>query len=884
MADEPPAGRDAHLDEALTATDPSSVAENPDATRRLDSAEQDLVVVSERLSGAEQRLAGAAEKLAATREGILSAAKDAFREGLGPPVRSVPVVPAEAGTDLLLDPDPVNRRRALESASTVPGPAGDRLVVRALQDPDDSVRAVAVRAAARRGSSLAEEVLRAALDRRWPSAQRVALESISSLFESPTSPAPVPMSESLLHRFLGGVAALDPPPLGAEREALGTVARAAGTEVLSEHLARTDAARHGAARLLEAEGSRPSLAVLAAHDDDPSEEIRRAATRATALLVEAAGTAGVASAGVSVAEGAAAEPFGSLNDELIEAMGVALGDPEETVREHARDVLGSTDRGAIGGWIGRRLAGGSAEQAALAARVLESVPIAGSAGLLLERACSADDVGRGPFLRALAALELSPDGLASALATVDPAHRAPAVHLVWQVGGSALLPHLEPLIQDPSGPVRTAVLEVFAESLDPSAPELALRVLREDASAMVRATAVHVLSRGPAETRLAALSQGLADPDPDVRATAVEALPHGIGTSAADSLLRALEDPDERVWKASIRHLSSLRDRGAPFLWRGIKESPPLKRDELVRSIESSDPDLLADLALIHSALEDRAGRALAVELAARAGTPACRARVLAALEDPDPLVRRAAAVSVSSIRSSATIPVLARALSDPQVDVRVEVIRTVALIDDNDVLGLLVSALKDPEIRVRDAASQGLARWRSPAVARTLAEALATPDLRRAAGDLLERMGAAAIGPLVDIVAGDDLELAAVSGALLERIAGPQPFVAALSSVHPEDRLRAVEVLGRMGDPTASEALLTTLSDPDERVRGRAVTLLGEVGDPRAVEPLKRAFRTDPVVEVAEAARESLRKLEAGSIPEPSDAADPRDAGAAEH
>jgi HEAT repeat protein len=333
-----------------------------------------------------------------------------------------------------------------------------------------------------------------------------------------------------------------------------------------------------------------------------------------------------------------------------------------------------------------------------------------------------------------------------------------------------------------------------------------------------------------------------------------------------DLLLRALEDPEERVWHASIRHLIALRGRHLGSLWRAIRGTSPVKREEIVRAIESTDPDLLSELAMAYADQDDRSARALALEIAARAGTPECRARVIAALEDPDPLVRRAAAVSMSTVRTAAAVSALARSLSDPQVEVRVEVVRALSLIDDNEVLPVLISALKDPEVRVRDMAAEALARWRSPGVSRRLAAALSEPDLRRAARDLLERMGEAAVEPLVGIVLGDDREAARLAGELLERVAGPHPFVAALSSVDPGQRLRSVEVLGAMGDPTASEALLTTLSDPDERVRVRAIELLGELGDPRAIDPLRRAFLSDPVVRVAVAAEETLRRL--GSPP----------------
>src|SRR5205814_1755565 len=122
----------------------------------------------------------------------------------------------------------------------------------------------------------------------------------------------------------------------------------------------------------------------------------------------------------------------------------------------------------------------------------------------------------------------------------------------------------------------------------------------------------------------------------------------------------------------------------------------------------------------------------------------------------------------------------------------------------------------------------EALARWRSPAVVRRLAAALSSPDLRRAAGAVLERMGSAAVEPLVDVVAGGEAEAAAAAGTLLDRIAGAERFVAGMSSTDPDQRLRSAEVLGAVRGPAAADALLTALGDPDVRVRSRAAFHLG--------------------------------------------------------
>ena len=217
-------------------------------------------------------------------------------------------------------------------------------------------------------------------------------------------------------------------------------------------------------------------------------------------------------------------------------------------------------------------------------------------------------------------------------------------------------------------------------------------------------------------------------------------------------------------------------------------------------------------------------------------------------------------------LRSPAAVPALARSLSDPQAEVRVEAVRALGLIDDDAVPDRLIGCLKDPEVRVRQMAADALARWHSPAVAKRLAASLRSPDLRRPAGEVLERMGEVAAEALADVAVGSDPDAAAAAGALIDRIVGTDPFIDGLSSIDPDERLRSVRILGAVGGPAASEALLAALTDPDVPVRARAASFLGALGYLPAVKALRRMFLTDPVAEAAAAAEAALRML--GTVP----------------
>jgi HEAT repeat protein len=762
---------------------------------------------------------------------------------------------------LLADPDAEMRWMAAETLvrSRARLPLG--VIQRALEDPDDRIRAAAARLAVRRGVASFALLIPLVSQRRWPMAQSAALDALRRISEEGGR---LPGEE--LRALLNRIAAMDPPPLRAERPGLEALARAIGTERLRPQLSGSESERLGAARMLLAEASPAALRSVSGLSDDASEQVRRAAAAAAHLMGQYRGgqpDSVVPSPAVprtAMAE-AADQP------DVLSSLARALSDPEVAVRTQAAAALERLPGPMLNDWAVAVLEGGSADAAASAAAVVEHLRVRSAAQALLKRASALSAEARAPYLGALSAIRLDPADLAALIPTVDPAQRQEAVRLAWQIGGRTVVPFLRSLLQDTAGPVRMAVMEVLAESGEPAAVEIAENLLANDSSAAVRATAVYALARAEPHRRLGVLGRALTDPDPDVRATAVEALPRGAASDTMPLLLPMLQDPDERVWQATLRQLSALPDADLPLLWTALRESPVARREELVRSIERSEPERLASLALQNVHASDPVDRVIATGLAARAATAESTAAVVAALSDPDPAVRRTAASAMTTLRTPAALPALARSLADPHVDVRVGAVRALGLIDDDGVPPLLIDTLKDPELRVREMAAEALTRWHSPAVARRLAAALSSPDLRRPAGDVLVRMGQSAVDPLVEVATGGDVEAAASAGTLLERIAGASAFAASLSSVDRETRFRAVQVLGAMGGSVAADALLEALSDPDVRIRARAATLLGGMGEQRAVKPLRRMFLSDPVSDVATAAEAALRML--GSVPQ---------------
>jgi HEAT repeat protein len=140
----------------------------------------------------------------------------------------------------------------------------------------------------------------------------------------------------------------------------------------------------------------------------------------------------------------------------------------------------------------------------------------------------------------------------------------------------------------------------------------------------------------------------------------------------------------------------------------------------------------------------------------------------------------------------------------------------------DADDRAVLLSLLADPSWRVRMAAVEQVASAADPApLLAPLVSALSageTIGARDAAGNALERLGDAAV----------------------------EPLVVALSALDPDLRLAAATVLGAIGDRRAVPALAARLADGDANVRAAAAEALGRAGAPAAIPALLAALDSD--------------------------------------
>ena len=171
--------------------------------------------------------------------------------------------------------------------------------------------------------------------------------------------------------------------------------------------------------------------------------------------------------------------------------------------------------------------------------------------------------------------------------------------------------------------------------------------------------------------------------------------------------------------------------------------------------------------------------------------------RLLAVLKDPNPELRRTAALSLGKIARKEAVPALVEALRDQDAGVRRNAAWALGMIGEDAVgpdRSPLTSLLFDPDPGVREAA-------------------------------------ALALGLTGDTQAGIEL--------LLERMQEPET---------PADAKRlAAASLGGMEARTAVPVLVKLLADRDARVRRWAVAALGEIADQQTVVPLSKALINDP-------------------------------------
>ncbi|MGA3058362.1 MAG: HEAT repeat domain-containing protein [Candidatus Limnocylindrales bacterium] len=267
----------------------------------------------------------------------------------------------------------------------------------------------------------------------------------------------------------------------------------------------------------------------------------------------------------------------------------------------------------------------------------------------------------------------------------------------------------------------------------------------------------------------------------------------------------------------------------------GLFGPPNVKKLEARRDL----PGLLD--ALAHE--KDAGVRAAAAAALGRVGDPLAVEPLFAVVKDPnspDPC-REAAAEALGRIGAPAVGP-LSAALEDSNADTREAAARVLGNIGA-PAWASLDAALKDPSAGVREAAAKALGAIDGPRAAESLSAALkdTSARVRQSAAKELAKMGwtpeSGQTGEAYRLVEKRDW-------AECVRLGAPavEPLMGVLRFRDKRVRRAAAEALGKIADPRAAKALVTTLGDSDQQTRQAAAEALVRMMAP-AAKPLAAAL-----------------------------------------
>lgn len=446
-----------------------------------------------------------------------------------------------------------------------------------------------------------------------------------------------------------------------------------------------------------------------------------------------------------------------------------------------------------------------------------------------------------------------------------------AARALVNVGQPAVAPLLESLFSDNST-ARLYATYTLGEIGDPRAARGLLRLL-QDPDPLVLDTAAEALIGIGERSVLPGVTQLLSSSRPRVRRRALDVI-GGLGDpSHAETVTSMIGDPDREVVKSAIAALGNVQAVTSCQLATRLLSLPgdDLQDSLRVAFLSMGEPAIPCLTGVLDTARGEPLTRAIyllgklkaagtvdaligrlhdpnpavrrfAAIALTEIGDPRAEEQLVALIRDPDPALRTYAAVGLMSLGGRMSIQLLLASLNDPET--RWLAVRILDKIGSRDVESL-IAALKDE--RTSWYAEEALARL-DGAVLPQLEGHLRGPDpvisesVARVMGEVGDRR---AVAPLLEAIqtAGDT---GRSSAAALIRIADPaavEPLIELLGSQGEQVRLYAAYALGGIRDRRAVPALTRTLADPSSSVRGIAAHALGQIGSRDATEALVKAL-----------------------------------------
>lgn len=414
---------------------------------------------------------------------------------------------------------------------------------------------------------------------------------------------------------------------------------------------------------------------------------------------------------------------------------------------------------------------------------------------------------------------------------------------------AAALEALETLPQAPD--VGASLCEVALRTLDPAAASRAARAAHERGAECPYKPALARLGKPGTPAALAALSE-LQPPEAEVAPRLVLLLdPARSPLDVRLAAFRALGRLRAQGEAAAVRDRAvavQARLESARARWiRGQLPATPLP------GIEGKGDERLA------AVLARTAGPAPGADGA----EPSLAGWVAPPAADEEEL--GAALAAAGRLRAPGLDALLAAAAGDRAAAVRAGAIEGLGAIGGDAARERVAAALADPDPRVRRAAA-GALRGFGPRGAAALIRAMGAPAMEAEwCATLARALAEAGVPEAVPALAGRLAGPCAADAAeALGRIASPEaapPLVAALARPGGEGRVEMVEALGAIGGSAGAEALARELTSDRPQVRAAAARALALLRHEPAAERLE-ALRSDYYGRVRRAAVEALAKL----------------------
>jgi HEAT repeat protein len=415
----------------------------------------------------------------------------------------------------------------------------------------------------------------------------------------------------------------------------------------------------------------------------------------------------------------------------------------------------------------------------------------------------------------------------------DPELSVDAAGALARIGDRRAYEPLLCLLAHDRAAVRQAAIAALNSLGDPRMPQ-DIRHLITDANPHIRESAVRIAGYFGYSDCVALLTDRANDENENVRRAAIESLANFEDESVVPLLRVAIRDDSPKIRTAAAQSLGQLQ---------GVAAVP-----ELIQTLKDSDPWV----------------RYYVLQVLGQIRSPESVDAVAGVLrEDKAPQVRIAAAEALGSIGGRRIVSILAPYVGSENCDLARAALLALGAVAHPDALDPILNALRSDDSSRRLDAVRAIAARRDNEAAEMLQwTAAADPSeevAERAIEELAKIATAESVSALLRLASDRRLREKAITG--ISRL-GPkhlQHIKAGLFSPQLETRRAAVEVLGRMKHPEASEALRTALDDDRPEVRLAALLALRRLGSVISGRKVWTMAYNDPDPGVREAAEKAL-------------------------